>query len=31
MENSMIMAHEQKVPTRVLRLDSLELILVKFP
>jgi hypothetical protein len=30
MENSMVMAHEQEVLTRVLRLDNLELILVQF-
>jgi hypothetical protein len=30
MENSKVMALEQKVLTRVLRLDSLELILIQF-
>jgi hypothetical protein len=31
MENSMVISHEQEVLTRVLRLDSLEQILVNFP
>jgi hypothetical protein len=31
MENSRAIAHEQEVLTTVLKLDSLELILVKFP
>jgi hypothetical protein len=30
MENSMVIACEQEVLTRVLRLDSLDLILVQF-
>jgi hypothetical protein len=29
--NTMVISHEQGVLTRFLRLDSLELILVKFP